>query len=248
MCPETPPKRCSGPVLVTFSPGAAGGLWVAVLWPVFNIVFRSRGGLGAGAPQGAKNITDLFRGQRPGTFMMCASAHVTDNHPVGIDNLATLDALAQPGSAWTASLAPGVPGTQVDPRLGSTPGGATWAETGPKSTKIEILIYKSPSNRSPGLISVDLCPMFRARAVGNGSGANFVRKPFQNRPKPSGYAIELPGRKSSIVGVQMAHPYRKNLLDKVGGEAPHFLQWVLRWEGTFRPPKPTISGPASPQG
>ncbi len=87
-----------------------------------------------------------------------------------------------------------------------------------------------------GLISVDSCTFFRAGAVGNGPGPNFGQKPFPNRPnlKPRLFpdilrcSIELPGRKSSMLGVQTAPSYHQNSLEKVGGFAPHLFQWALR--------------------
>ncbi len=42
-----------------------------------------------------------------------------------------------------------------------------------------------------------------------------------------GYAIELPGQNSSIFGL-IGPRLPKNPLEKVGVEAPHLFQWVLR--------------------
>jgi hypothetical protein len=38
-------------------------------------------------------------------------------------------------------------------------------------------------------------------------------------------------------------PPTANTVEKAGGLAPHLFQWVLWWEGPFRSPKLTISGP-----
>ncbi len=63
-----------------------------------------------------------------------------------------------------------------------------------------------PLNRSPDLISVDLCSMFQAGASGNGPGPKFGRKPTPNRPTLKVFGALLAQSRRAVSTLQKIDP------------------------------------------